>query len=141
MKKNALVGTAIVFVALGGAGSRAPLAQTPTPAAPAGLGAPAAVIAQYCVGCHKGRSDVVQLLVDRGARLDLEDKGTRDTRSLNGAQGWLPIHWAEGLIRVGVQSAIAHPDTAALIRKLMTERGLRIPPGPKTSACITQVCQ
>jgi ankyrin repeat protein len=90
---------------------------------------------------HKGRSDVVQLLVERGARLDLEDKGTRDTRSLNGAQGWLPIHWAEGLIRVGVQSAIAHPDTAALIRKLMAERGMKVPPGPKTSACITQVCQ
>ena len=90
---------------------------------------------------HKGRSDIVQLLVDRGARLDLEDNGTRDTRSLNGAQGWLPIHWAEGLIRVGVQSAIAHPDTAALIRKLMAERGMKVPPGPKTSACITQVCQ
>jgi ankyrin repeat protein len=90
---------------------------------------------------HKGHSDVVQVLVDRGARLDLEDKGTRDTRGLNGTQGWLPIHWADGLIRVGVQSAIAHPETAALIRKLMTVRGLRIPPGPKTSACITQVCQ
>ena len=46
-----------------------------------------------------------------------------------------------GMGRVGVQSAIAHPDTAALIRKLMAARGMKVPPGPKTSACITQVCQ
>src|SRR5688572_12977372 len=58
MKKNAFVGTTIVFVALGGAGSHAPLAQTPTPAA--GV-APATVIAQYCVGCHNTKAKTAGL--------------------------------------------------------------------------------
>jgi hypothetical protein len=42
-----------------------------------------------------------------------------------------------------VQSAVARPETAALIRKLMKERGLPVPPENRTvqSICITDICQ
>jgi ankyrin repeat protein len=91
---------------------------------------------------HKGRNDVVQLLVDHGAKLDARDLGSRDTGigALQG-HGWLPVDYADGLVRVGVQSAIPHPETAALIRKLMKERDLAIPPPISGSVCITQICK
>ena len=88
---------------------------------------------------HKGRNAVVQLLVDRGARLDARDKGSRDT--VNGDMKgltWEPLNYAQGLVRVGVQSAIAHPETAKLIKKLMDERGLEIPPDITSSICLTK---
>ena len=69
---------------------------------------------------HKGRTAVIQMLVDHGAKLDAHDFGSRDT--VNGdMQGltWVPLDYAQGLVRVGVQSAIAHPETAKLIKKLM----------------------
>lgn len=94
---------------------------------------------------HKGRNDVVQLLAGRGAQLDVKDKGSRDTRAgpLVGF-GWLALDYAEGLVRVGVQSAIPHPETAALLRKLMAERGLNVPPPNRTatfSICLAEVCK
>ena len=88
---------------------------------------------------HKGRLDVIQLLVDRGAKLDAHDGGSRD--SVNGAllgKTWIPLDWARGLVRVGVQSAIAHPDAAALLTKLMTDRNMPIPPPPTSSICLTE---
>jgi ankyrin repeat protein len=88
---------------------------------------------------HKGRLDVIQLLVDHGANLNAHDGGSRD--SVNGAllgKTWTPIDWARGLVRVGVQSAIAHPEAAALLAKLMTERGIPIPPPPTSSICLTK---
>ena len=88
---------------------------------------------------HKGRNAVIQLLVDRGAKLDLHDKGSRDT--VNGDMKgvtWLPLAYAQGLVRVGVQSAIAHPDTAAFIKKLMAEKGLEIPKDITSSICLTK---
>jgi hypothetical protein len=91
---------------------------------------------------HKGRNEVVQLLVDHGARLDVRDFGSRDTGigALQG-HGWLPVDYADGLVRVGVQSAIPHPETATLIRKLMKERDLEIPAPISGSVCITPICQ
>jgi len=91
---------------------------------------------------HKGRNSVVQLLVDRGAKLDTHDNGSRDT--ISGSMfghTWLPLDYAQGLVRVGVQSAIAHPETAALIRTLMTERGMPIPAPLTSSICLAQVCK
>jgi ankyrin repeat protein len=93
---------------------------------------------------HKGRNAVVQLLVDHGARLDAKDKGSRDT--INGellGYSWEPIDYADGLVRVGVQSALTHPETATLLRKLMTDRGLPVPPLNRTleSICITEACK
>jgi uncharacterized protein len=91
---------------------------------------------------HKGRNDVVRLLVERGAKLDPRDKGSRDT--FTGAlQGhtWMPIDYSRGLVRVGVQSAIAHPDTEALLKQLMEERGIPVPPPTNASICVTDVCK
>ncbi|HEX5228809.1 MAG TPA: ankyrin repeat domain-containing protein [Bryobacteraceae bacterium] len=88
---------------------------------------------------HKGRLPVIQLLVDHGAKLDAHDGGSRD--SVNGAllgKTWIPLDWARGLVRVGVQSAIAHPEAAALLTKLMQERNLPIPPPPTSSICLTE---
>jgi hypothetical protein len=52
------------------------------------------------------------------------------------------VDYADGLVRVGVQSAVAHPDAGILLRKLMTERGLEAPPMGRTlaSVCITEIC-
>jgi ankyrin repeat protein len=94
----------------------------------------------------KGRNDVVQLLVDRGAKLDQHDKGSRDTHhaaSIVAGVTWQALDYSEGLVRVGVQSATARPETAALIRKLMKERGMPVPPENRTinSICVTDICQ
>jgi ankyrin repeat protein len=91
---------------------------------------------------HKGSNSVVQLLVDRGAKLDVHDDGSRDT--ISGSMyghTWLALDYAQGLVRVGVQSAIAHPDTADLIRKLMAARGMEIPEPLKASICLAQICR
>ncbi|HEX5229439.1 MAG TPA: ankyrin repeat domain-containing protein [Bryobacteraceae bacterium] len=94
---------------------------------------------------HKGRSDVVQLLVDHGAKLDVRDYGNTDNRGDAKLAGhtWLPVDYADGLVRVGVQSAIPHPETGLLIRKLMTAAGLEAPPVGRTleSVCITEACE
>src|SRR5690606_18449455 len=64
----------------------------------------------------KGRNDVVRLLVERGARLETRDKGSRDTH-IPGATvagvTFQAIDYADGLVRVGVQSAVARPETSA----------------------------
>ena len=93
----------------------------------------------------KGRPDVIQLLVDRGAKLDTRDKGSRDTH-IPGATiaglTWEALDYAEGLVRVGVQSAVERPEAVALIRKLMTERGMKVPPANRTinSICVVALC-
>jgi hypothetical protein len=53
------------------------------------------------------------------------------------------VDYAEGLVRVGVQSAVERPETAALIRKLMQERGLPVPAPGRTlnSICVVPLCQ
>jgi ankyrin repeat protein len=88
---------------------------------------------------HKGRNEIVQMLVDHGGDLQAHDNGSRDT--VNGAMKgltWVPLHYSQGLVRVGVQSAIPHPETAALIKKLMAEKGLPIPPDITSSICLTK---
>ena len=75
---------------------------------------------------HKGRNDVVQLLVDHGARLDAarqrQPRHRHASASKLAGHTWQALDYADGLVRVGVQSAVNRPETAALIRKLMTER-------------------
>ena len=93
----------------------------------------------------KGRNDVVLLLVERGARLDTRDKGNRDTDKVASAAAghtWQAIDYAEGLVRVGVQSAVSRPETSALLRKLMVERGLPVPPVDRNilSICVVALC-
>ena len=94
----------------------------------------------------KGRNAAVQLLVDRGARIDVYDRGSRDTDKLGSAAAghlWQALDYAEGLVRVGVQSATAYPETAALIRRLLAERGLPVPPENRNilSICVVSLCQ
>ena len=93
---------------------------------------------------HKGRPAVVQLLVDHGAKMDVRDYGNTDNRGGKLAvHTWLPVDYADGLVRVGVQSAIAHPETGLLLRKLMAAAGLPVPPVGRTleSICITDACE
>jgi ankyrin repeat protein len=92
---------------------------------------------------HKGRSDVVQILFDHGARVDVRDYGNTDNRGGKLAvHTWQPVDYADGLVRVGVQSAIAHPETGELLRKLMKQAGFEPPPLGRTldSICITEAC-
>jgi ankyrin repeat protein len=92
---------------------------------------------------HKGRADVIQILADHGAKLDVRDYGNTDNRGGKLAvHTWQPVDYADGLVRVGVQSAIPHPEAGALLRKLLAEKGLPAPPMGRTleSICITDAC-
>jgi ankyrin repeat protein len=90
----------------------------------------------------EGVKMIMDLGVDPNAQdneLDMHDFGSRDT--VNGDMKgltWIPLQYAEGLVRVGVQSAIAHPDTAAFMKKLMAGKGLEIPPDITSSICLTK---
>jgi ankyrin repeat protein len=93
---------------------------------------------------HKGSTAVVQLLADRGAKLDVRDYGNTDNRGGKLAiMTWQPVDYADGLVRVGVQSAIQHPETGLLLRKLMAAQGLEVPKVGRTleSICITAACE
>src|SRR5439155_12129699 len=93
---------------------------------------------------HKGATEVVQILADHGAKLDVRDYGNTDNRGGKLAvHTWQAIDYADGLVRVGVQSAIGHPETAALLPKLMEAKGLPVPPVGRTldSICITDACE
>ena len=91
---------------------------------------------------HKGSDAVVELLVARGGKLDIHDNGSRDT--ISGSMfghTWLPIEYTQGLVRVGVQSALEHPTTEVLIQRLMEERGMPVPPRIKSSLCLAVICK
>jgi ankyrin repeat protein len=92
---------------------------------------------------HKGATAVVQVLADHGAKLNIKDYGNTDNRGGKLAvHTWEPVDYADGLVRVGVQSAIAHPETGLLLRKLLIAAGLPAPPVGRTleSICITEAC-
>jgi uncharacterized protein len=94
---------------------------------------------------HKGATEVVKVLVAAGARMDIRDFGNTDNRGSAelAAHTWLAIDYADGLVRVGVQSAIAHPETAKVLRELMLAAGVEPPPEGRTleSICIVEVCR
>lgn len=93
---------------------------------------------------HKGATEVVKVLVAAGANMDIRDFGNTDNRGSPelAAHTWRAIDYADGLVRVGVQSAIPHPETAEVLRQLMLEAGLDAPPAGRTldSICIVEVC-
>ncbi len=93
---------------------------------------------------HKGATEVVRMLVAAGARMDIRDYGNTDNRGSPemAAHTWLPVDYSDGLVRVGVQSAIAHPETGRVLRELMEQAGLETPPMNRTldSVCITEAC-
>jgi ankyrin repeat protein len=93
----------------------------------------------------KGRNEVVEMLVAHGARLDQRDGGSRDTdTNVSAISGhtWQALDYADGIVRVGVQSAVQRPETATLIRKMMTERGMPVPPPNRVieSICVVELC-
>ncbi len=87
----------------------------------------------------------MKVLVAAGAKLDVRDFGNTDNRGSPelSTRTWLPIDYADGLVRVGVQSAIPHPETAKVLRELMLKAGLKAPPEGRTleSLCIVDVCK
>jgi ankyrin repeat protein len=94
----------------------------------------------------KGRNDVIQLLVEHGAKLETRDHGSRDSDDVGSkiaGHTFQALDYADGLVRVGVQSATARPESAALLRRLMTDRGLVVPPINRTvdSICIVEICK
>jgi len=94
----------------------------------------------------KGRNDVVSMLVARGAKVDTRDGGSRDTdTNVSAISGhtWQALDYADGLVRVGVQSAVPRPETATLLRKMMTDRGMTVPPPNRVieSICVVEMCQ
>jgi ankyrin repeat protein/mono/diheme cytochrome c family protein len=62
-----------------------------------------------------GAVPVIQFLADKGARLDAENK-----------KHWTPLVASEGVVYAS-SGIRRYPEAAALIRKLMRERGLAIP--------------
>ena len=62
---------------------------------------------------YRGQEDIVQFLVDTGAKLDVKN-----------TLGWTPITVAGGMF-VGNTGKGEHPHIRALLRKLMLERGLK----------------
>lgn len=64
---------------------------------------------------HGGAIPVIQALADKGSRLDVVNK-----------KGWMPVTAADG---VEYTPAVLkrYPEAAALLRKLMAERGLKVP--------------
>jgi ankyrin repeat protein len=89
---------------------------------------------------HKGSTAVIQLLVDAGAKVDARDYGMNgnDAGGRLKEHTWLPVDYADGLIRIGTQSAIIQPEAGALLRRLMIERGIPAPPPGRTleSVCL-----
>ena len=73
---------------------------------------------------YKASNKAVQLLVDRGAKLDARDKGEDFGFGARSVQ-MTPLNWAEG-VPIGMSSAIYHAETVALLKRLMQERGIAI---------------
>jgi ankyrin repeat protein len=67
-----------------------------------------------------GYGEIVQLLVDAGGRLDAKDKGG----STDSTEPLIPLDYAIGVRLFTAASPVHQPETEALIRKLMAERGI-----------------
>lgn len=73
---------------------------------------------------YKAANRVVQLLVDRGAKLDAKDNGEDYGFGVRSVK-MTPLNWAEG-VPIGMASAIYHADTVTLLTRLMNERGIPV---------------
>ena len=67
-----------------------------------------------------GYPEIVQLLVDHGARLDAKDKGG----SVDSVEALIPLDYAIGVRLFTAASPVHQPETQALLEKLMAERGI-----------------
>jgi ankyrin repeat protein len=63
----------------------------------------------------KGTNNVIQYLVDEGARLDVKDN-----------DGHTILDWAHGIAANEGQPPRPQPESEALVRKLMAEKGMTI---------------
>ena len=77
---------------------------------------------------QRGANEEILVLVERGAKLDAKDKGTYcgDARRTCSGPGMLALNYAMG-VAVTVQMPIYKPETTALLKRLMSERGIPIP--------------
>ena len=65
---------------------------------------------------NRGSDDIIDLLVTRGARVDIADK-----------EGRTPLAWAEGVF-LATNSPVAKPSTIALLRRLASaQAGIAVP--------------
>ncbi len=67
-----------------------------------------------------GYPEVVQVLVDHGARLDAKDNGG----SVDSTEALVPLDYAIGVRLFTAASPVHQPETQALLEKLMAERGI-----------------
>jgi hypothetical protein len=58
---------------------------------------------------NRGSDDIIEFLVQKGARLDIADK-----------EGRTPLTWANGVF-LATHAAVPKPSSIALIKKLMGE--------------------
>jgi hypothetical protein len=78
----------------------------------------------------RGSLPLIQLLADEGIKLDVRNKP--DKRYAGGAEyanilgGWTPLEMADGVIYQDTWKQ--DPEAAKLIRKLLADRGLPVPP-------------
>jgi uncharacterized protein len=79
---------------------------------------------------QRGANDEIRVLVEHGAKLDARDKGTYcgDARRTCSGPGMLALNFAKG-VAVTVEAPVYRPETVALIKQLMIERGIPIPEG------------
>ena len=77
---------------------------------------------------YRGSLPVIRMLVDRGARLDARtfEAGRKYTDLGLDEEGWLPVHVADGIVVGGI--FFRQVPAAALLRELMAEQGLPVPP-------------
>jgi ankyrin repeat protein len=68
---------------------------------------------------NRGSNDIIELLVDRGARLDIKDR-----------EGRTPLRWAEGVFLAAV-GAERKPSTIALLERLMARSASTAGTSPK----------
>jgi uncharacterized protein len=74
---------------------------------------------------HKAANQVIVLLVDRGAKMDVKDKGMVGAFG-NSNGGLTPLEWAQG-VPIGASSGIYKAETVALLTRLMKEHGVPLP--------------
>ena len=77
---------------------------------------------------QRGANEEIRVLVEHGAKLDARDKGTYcgDARRTCAGPGMLALNFAMG-VAVTVEMPVYRPETVALIKTLMTGRGIPIP--------------
>src|SRR5690606_39175225 len=63
---------------------------------------------------NRGSDDIIRLLVEHGARLDIQDK-----------EGRTPLDWAKGVF-LATHPAEPKPSSIALLTKLLEDRGMEI---------------